>query len=162
LWGDSFLVAPVYQKQAKERRVYLPKGTWWNFWNDERIEGGGWVNRQIALDTIPLFVRAGSIVPIGPTKQYTSERNSELMTLRVYPGASGTFTWFEDDGESFEYEKGKYLRVQCDWNDSARTLTLAIDPASSIPTDRQIRVEAAGGGHPNTLTLGSQVTKIQL
>ena len=162
LWGDSFLVAPVYQKQAKERRVYLPKGTWWNFWNDERIEGGGWVNRQIALDTIPLFVKAGSIVPIGPTKQHTSERSSELMTLRVYPGASGTFTWFEDDGESFEYEKGKDLRVQCDWNDSIRTLTLAIDPASSIPTDRQIRVEVAGGGHPNTLTLGSQVTKIQL
>jgi len=162
LWGDNFLVAPIYQKQATERKVYLPKGGWWNFWNNERVEGGTWVSVQVELDTIPLFVKAGSIVPIGPVKQYTSQPSDELVTLRVYPGAAGTFTWFEDDGYSFEYEKGKCLRVQCDWNDSDRSLTLTIVPASSAPMARQVRVEAAGSGHPQTLTLRDPVTKIQL
>ena len=162
MWGDSFLVAPVYQKQAKERSVYLPEGAWWNFWSNERIEGRRQVNSQVSLDTIPLFVKAGSIVPIGPVKQYTNEPNDELIALRVYPGADGTFTWFEDDGYSFEYEKGKCLRVQCDWNDSVRTLTLTVDPANSTPSNRQIRVEIAGGGRAQTLTLGDKVTKIQL
>ena len=100
------------------------------------------------LDTIPLFVKAGSIVPIGPVKQYTNEPNDALVTLRVYPGAAGTFTWFEDDGYSFEYEKGKCLRVQCDWNDSVRTLTLTVDPANSTPSNRQIRVEISRKGTP--------------
>ena len=120
------------------------------------------MNSQVSLDTIPLFVKAGSIVPIGPVKQYTNEPNDELIALRVYPGADGTFTWFEDDGYSFEYEKSKCLRVQCDWNDSVRTLTLTVDPANSTPSNRQIRVEIAGGGRAQTLTLGDKVTKIQL
>jgi alpha-glucosidase/alpha-D-xyloside xylohydrolase len=162
MWGDSFLVAPVYQKQAKERSVYLPEGAWWNFWSNERIEGRRQVNSQVSLDTIPLFVKAGSIVPIGPLKQYTNEPNDELITLRVYPGAAGAFTWFEDDGYSFGYEKGKCLRVQCDWNDSVRTLTLTFYPANSTPSNRQIRVELPGGGRAQTLTLGNKVTKIQL
>ncbi len=162
IWGESFLVAPVYQKQATERQVYLPEGQWWNFWNNERIEGGKRVTSQAGLDSIPLFVKAGSIVPIGPVKQYTSEQSNELMTLRVYPGASGRFTWFEDDGYSFEFEKGKCLRVQCDWNESNRTLALAVDPTTNVAAGREIRVEVAGGGPAKTLTLGDRVTKIQL
>jgi alpha-glucosidase (family GH31 glycosyl hydrolase) len=103
LFGPSLLVAPVYEKGASSRSVTLPAGTWWNLWTAERVDGGGPVSIPAPLDSMPVLVRAGSIVPTGPVKQYAEEPTSELTTLTVYPGADGSFNFYDDDGESFAY-----------------------------------------------------------
>ncbi len=92
MWGDHFLVAPVYENAATTRSVYLPSAVWWDYWSNTRSEGGQSMQRAVDLETIPLYVRAGAIIPVGPVKQYTSEPIDEPITLRVYPGADGHFS----------------------------------------------------------------------
>ena len=105
LWGDHFLVAPVLEPGATRRRTYLPAGAWWDFWTNQKTVGGTEIAREVDLSTIPLYVRAGAIVPMGPARQYAMERSEEPVTLRVYPGADGRSSWYEDDGISFAYRK---------------------------------------------------------
>ncbi|GAC1365046.1 MAG: hypothetical protein NVSMB3_13620 [Acidobacteriaceae bacterium] len=162
LWGDSILVAPVHEKDATHRTTYLPAGRWWDFWTNEQAEGGKEVTRAVDLGTMPLYVKAGAIVPIGPVKQYTAEPTAEPVTLRVYPGADGRFTWYDDDGASFRYETGEFLRVECEWNDSARALTLTRDPKGRFDIGRKVRVEVNGGGASKDVRLTERVTKVSL
>ena len=143
MWGDHFLVAPVYENAAAARSVYLPAGAWWDFWSGTRVDGGKAVSKQVDLATMPLYVRAGAIVPLGPVRQYVDEPAAEPVTLRIYPGADGRFTWFDDDGTSYNYERGQFMRAECEWNDSARTLTITPDPAGRIPLPESIHVELA-------------------
>src|ERR1017187_5684331 len=115
----------------------------------------------------PLFpyttlFRSGAVIPIGPIKQHTREATSEPVTLKIYPGADGTFTWFDDEGSSFEYERGNYMRVVCEWNDSSRTLTLARDPEGKLGIGRHIRVTLAGVSQTHDAVLQEATTKIQL
>jgi alpha-glucosidase/alpha-D-xyloside xylohydrolase len=161
-WGDSFLVAPIYEKGATQRDVYLPRGTWWNYWSAERVEGGKNQTVQASLDSMPLFVKAGSIVPMGPLKQHTGEASEQPTVLWVYPGANGTFRWYDDDGSSFEYENGNYMLVTCEWDDHSRTLTLSPDPAGKFGRNRRVNVRLIGSqqGHPVTLSSGS--TRVRL
>ena len=128
MWGDSVLVAPVIEPGATHRTTYLPHGVWWDYWSNARVDGGSEVTREVNLETIPLYVKAGAIVPIGPVKQYTGEASSEPLVLRVYPGADGAMTLYEDDGVSFDYQKGAFTRIVCSWNDGSRTLSLKADP----------------------------------
>jgi len=115
LFGDGLLVAPVLQPGAKQRVVYRPAGKWWDYWSGEAIEGGTEVSRPVDLRTMPLYIKAGAIVPFGPVRQYTGEPVDEPLMLRVHPGADGRFVLYEDDGESFRYRHGEnhqgYLRV---------------------------------------------------
>ncbi len=111
LWGDHFLVAPVLEPAATRRRVYLPAGRWWDFWSHQRAEGGANITREVDLFTIPLYVRAGAVVPMGPVRQYAMEPSEEPVTLHVYPGADGQFSWYEDDGISFGYQQGRFTSV---------------------------------------------------
>jgi alpha-glucosidase/alpha-D-xyloside xylohydrolase len=141
LWGEHFLVAPVYEKDTTARDVYLPAGAWWDFWTGTRADGGKTVSKQVDLGTMPLYVKAGAIVPIGPVRQYADEPSTEPITLRIYPGADGRFTWYDDDGTSYRYERGEFLRAECVWNDSARTLTITPDPAGKTPLPESVRVE---------------------
>ena len=138
LWGDSMLVAPVIEPGATHRTTYLPRGVWWDYWSNARVDGGSEVTREVNLETIPLYVKAGAIVPIGPVKQYTGEVSSEPMVLRVYPGADGAMTLYEDDGVSFDYQKGAFTRIVCNWSDSSRTLSLKADPKGRIPKGESI------------------------
>jgi alpha-glucosidase (family GH31 glycosyl hydrolase) len=140
MWGDHFLVAPVYEPQTANRQVYLPQGTWWDYWKKTGIEGGKPVAREVDLGTIPLFVKAGAIVPVGPVRQYAEEPSTEPVSLMVYPGADGRFTWYDDDGSSFRYESGEFMRVECEWHDRDRTLTLAPDPSGRQRLPETIRV----------------------
>jgi alpha-glucosidase (family GH31 glycosyl hydrolase) len=140
LWGQSILVAPVYEKGATTRRVYLPKGVWYDFWNSERLEGGREITTAADLETLPLFVRAGSILPLGPVKQYVNEQTKEPLSVSIYPGTDASFLLYEDDGSSFNYRKGASMGIQMNWNDEHKTLRLQLAPGSRMlpPTPRTI------------------------
>ncbi len=106
-------------------RTYLPKGAdWYDFWTHERFDGGQTVTKTVPLDVIPLYVRAGAIVPMGPVVQYATERPDADYEIRIYPGADGRFTVYEDDNETYNYEKGQYATYDLSWNDVARTLSI--------------------------------------
>jgi alpha-glucosidase/alpha-D-xyloside xylohydrolase len=146
LWGRDILVAPVTEKGASARRVYLPRGTWYDFWTGERVRGGREIDRAIDLETLPLYVRAGAIVPMGPVKQYTAGTRDRLFTVIVYPGADGTFDLYEDDGRSFDFERGAWMGLEMRWSDAARRLSISLARGSRMlpPTPRELQVSLAG------------------
>lgn len=162
LWGESMLVAPVVEPGATRRAVYLPAGVWWDYWSDTPVNGGTEVAREVNLETIPLYVKAGAILPIGPLKQYTGEVSSEPLTLRVYPGADGAMTLYEDDGVSFDYEKGSFTRIMGSWNDRSRVLTLTADAKGRVPREKAFLVQMAGGGESRRLTMSGRDASIVL
>jgi alpha-glucosidase/alpha-D-xyloside xylohydrolase len=143
LWGRDILVAPVVEQGATSRLVYLPKGDWYDFWTGDSIKGGREVTRAVDLETIPIYIRAGGIIPFGPVKQYTGEKVDEPLSVSVYPGSDGSFLLYEDDGKSFDYRKGAWMGTQMDWNDSRRVLTLRLAEGSRMlpPTRRRIEVK---------------------
>jgi alpha-glucosidase/alpha-D-xyloside xylohydrolase len=143
LWGRDILVAPVTEKGARERVVYLPNGAWYDYWTGERVEGGREVARAVDLETMPLYVRAGAILPMSPPKQYTGERPDSPLTIAVYAGADGRFVLYEDDGISFDHKKGDFMRLRCEWSDARRRLTLALEPGSKMrpPAPRPVIVK---------------------
>lgn len=111
--------------QSKSMEIYLPAGTcWYDFWTNEMKEGGQKLIVSTSFNHIPLFVRAGSIVPMGPDVQYTSEKKWDNLTLCVYPGKNGEFTLYEDEGDNYNYEKGAYVEIPMSWNDANNTLTI--------------------------------------
>ena len=142
LWGRDVLVAPVFEKGATSRRIYLPRGAWYDLWTGERTEGGREIARDVDLETMPLFVRAGAIVPLGPVKQYTGEKVDEPMSLTIYPGADGSFLLYEDDGASFNYRRDDWMGIKTAWNDSRRVLSLHLAEGSRMlpPLRRRIEV----------------------
>ncbi len=162
MWGDSFLVAPVYEKGATQRTFYLPHGTWWNYSTSERIEGGRKIATAAALDTLPLFVKAGAIVPIGPIRQHTQQALTEPTTLQIYPGANSRSHWYDDDGSSFEYEKGSFMRVLCEWDDSAGTLTLTRDAEGREGIGRTLQAKVVGTSITRSITLNEGFTRVRL
>ena len=124
LFGPSFLVCPVTTKSAISRPVLLPAGTrWTDFWTGQTYPGGQTITAPAPIDTLPLYVRAGSLIPMGPFLQYTSEKPADPIELRVYPGANGAFTFYEDEGINYNYERGLFATIPLTWNDAARTLT---------------------------------------
>jgi alpha-glucosidase/alpha-D-xyloside xylohydrolase len=124
LWGRDMLVAPVTEKGATSRKVYLPKGTWHDFWTNERQEGGKEVTRTVDLETTPLYVRGGAIIPMDPIRQYTAEKTDAPTDIKVYPGADGSFLLYDDDGATFNHRKGEWTAIQMTYNDTRRTLAL--------------------------------------
>ena len=124
LWGPSFLVAPVTAK-AISKEMYLPKGNAWiDFWTGKRTNGGTTINADAPLEKIPLQIRAGSIIPLGPDLQYAGEKATDPTELRVYPGAEGSFTLYEDEGDSYRYENGAFATIPMHWDDAGRRLVI--------------------------------------
>ncbi len=108
-----------------ETSIYLPAGaTWYDFWNGTKHKGGETITRETTIDLIPLYIKAGSILPIGPEVQYAEEKAWDNLELRVYPGANGSFTLYEDEFDNYNYEKGAYTEIPMTWNDKARKLTI--------------------------------------
>jgi len=132
LYGRDILVAPVVEKGAAARSLYLPPGYWYDFWTRERLEGGREITRKIDLETIPLYVRAGAVIPMGPIKQHTAEIVEAPVALWVHPGADGAFSLYEDDGKSFDYRKGEFMRVNVAWNDRQRRLSVRLARGSEM------------------------------
>ena len=123
MFGPAFLVAPVTEQGATSREVYLPAGTdWYNYWTNVRVKGGQTITVAAPIDTIPLFVRAGSIVPLGAPVESTHQKQAIAM-VRVYPGADGNFTLFSDDGATYAYEKGAGAITRLHWDDAAGRLS---------------------------------------
>ena len=125
MFGPSLLVAPVLEQGATTREVYLPAGTdWYNYWTNERVHGGQTITVQSPIETIPLFVRAGSILPLGAAVESTHDKQP-LEKIKVYPGADSTFTLYNDDGTTYAYEKGDRRITTLKWDDKAGKLTHA-------------------------------------
>ncbi|MGD0461715.1 MAG: TIM-barrel domain-containing protein [Tepidisphaeraceae bacterium] len=125
MFGPALLVNPVTAYRARSRQVYLPSGTsWYDFWSGANLDGGQTVNADAPYDSIPLYVRAGSIIPIGPEIQYTAEKPADPITLYVYEGADADFTLYEDDGLTYACEKGEFSVIPIHWNDADKKLTI--------------------------------------
>ena len=106
---------------SKTATKYLPKGaTWYDFWTNKTYKGGQTVTLTTSLNRVPMFVRAGSILPLGPEMQYVGEKSWDNLEIRVYPGADGSFTLYEDEGDGYNYEQGYYATITFQWNDKAR------------------------------------------
>ena len=147
VWGRDILVSPVTEKGATNRRLYLPRGRWYDFWTGEEIAGGREIDRPVDLATMPLHVRAGAIVPMGPVKQWVEQKVEEPLAVTVYPGVDGSFAMYEDDGRSFDYRKGDWMGLDMSWRDSAGVLTIRLARGSRMrpPAPRTIDVRASGG-----------------
>ncbi|MGC8824232.1 MAG: TIM-barrel domain-containing protein [Bacteroidales bacterium] len=126
-WKTPSIFAKEQSKEvkAKVRTLYLPANTrWYNFWTGESFEGGKDITTDAPIDILPLFVRAGSILPMGPFLQYASEKPSDPIELRIYRGGNGHFVLYEDEGDNYNYEKGIYATIAFDWDDQTSTLTI--------------------------------------
>jgi len=126
LFGPAIMVTPVTTAGAQTRPVYLPAGgaPWYNFWTADSSPAGQRVEAAAPVQTLPLFIRPGSIIPLGPFLQYSSEKPADPIELRIYPGANGSFTLYEDEGDNYNYEKGKHATIPISWNDARHTLEI--------------------------------------
>jgi len=126
MFGKSVLVAPVTETNVSEWNVYLPKSAgWFNFWTGKHFNGGQSIKTDAPLDKIPLFVKAGSIIPMGKIIQYSGEKSADTLDIRVYKGADAKFDLYEDEGENYNYEKGRYTIVSFNWNEKRQSLTIS-------------------------------------
>jgi alpha-D-xyloside xylohydrolase len=123
LFGPAILVSPVTTQGATSRSVYLPKATWYDFWTGANIDGGKRIEADAPLAKMPLYVRAGSIIPMGPTMEWSTEKSADPIEIRVYPGADGDFTFYEDENDNYNYVKGQHATIQLHWDDAAKTLS---------------------------------------
>ncbi|HZN34160.1 MAG TPA: TIM-barrel domain-containing protein, partial [Pirellulaceae bacterium] len=164
LWGRDLLVAPVFTKGATTREVYLPKGDWYDWWTGEKMAGGRTIQRPVDLETMPLYVRAGAILPIDPLRQYLSQPVSEPTTIRVYSGADGEFRWYEDDGASQEYLAGKFAWTRLTWNDAARRLTIERDASAGtlLLPSRTLNIELIPSGKRTAVTYDGRRAEVGL
>jgi alpha-D-xyloside xylohydrolase len=127
MFGPALLVSPVTTYNARSRSVYLPAqggGGWYDFWTGTWFAAAQTVTANAAIDAIPVHVRAGSIVPVGPELAYTAEKPLDPITLYVYAGADGAFTLYEDQGTTNDYEQGAFSTIPLIWKDATRTLTI--------------------------------------
>jgi alpha-D-xyloside xylohydrolase len=125
MFGSAFLVSPVTEYKARTRQVYLPAGSsWYDFWSGRPVAGGQTITADAPYDRMPLFVRGGSIVPIGPDQEYIGEKRVDAITLYVYAGADARFPLYEDDGVSDKYERNEISVVPLSWDDRTKTLTI--------------------------------------
>jgi len=124
LFGPAILVNPVTEPGANSRHLYLPKTTWYNFWTGSAVAGGRAIDAPAPIERLPLFMRAGSILPLGPDIEYAAEKAADPIELRVYSGADGSFTLYEDENDSYDYEKGAYATIPLSWDDTSQTLSI--------------------------------------
>ena len=175
MFGASFLVCPVTDpmytrmegenrvpdfSQVKNAEVYLPEGAaWYDFWTNERLEGGQTVEKAAPLDILPLYVKAGSIVPRGPQVQYATEKLWDNLEVWVYPGADGSFCLYEDEFDNYNYEQGAYTEISMRWDDSSRTLTIDARQGSykGMLETRRFTVRTADGMEKTVTYTGKKV-----
>ncbi|MGB2642586.1 MAG: glycoside hydrolase family 31 protein [Candidatus Acidiferrum sp.] len=132
LFGPAILVNPVTEPGATTRHLYLPSAKWYDFWTGSSVQGGRTLNAPTTLAHMPLYIRAGSILPLGPDVEYAAQKSADPIELRVYRGANGSFTLYEDENDTYDYEKGVHATIPFSWDDAAQTLTIA-DRSGSFP-----------------------------
>lgn len=175
MFGPAFLVAPVTKPMyygpgsralngvPKSRPVYLPDGLWYDYWTDDRLSGGRAIEAKADLETVPLFVRAGAIVPTGPEIQFADEKPGMEMRLKVYPGADGEFTIYEDEGDNYNYEQGAFSTITLRWNDAERTLVIGtrMGRYDGMPAVRHFIVEFAGNAGRHIVTYRGEAVVVR-
>jgi alpha-D-xyloside xylohydrolase len=124
MYGPALMVNPVTEPAVNVRRVYLPKAKWYDFWTGTSIDGPQTVTAIAPLDRIPVYVPAGSILPMGPKMEWSTQKPEDPIELRIYRGADGNFTLYEDENDNYDYEKGVYATIPFHWNDATQTLTI--------------------------------------
>ncbi len=150
MFGPSFLVNPVTDEGATQRKVYLPKGnTWFDFWTGKTYNGGETITADAPLNSIPLFIKAGSIVPFGPDLQYAMEKKTDPLELRVYTGANGSFNLYEDENINNEYLKGVFSNIPFSWDENSQSLTIGQRKGSfpGMLKDRTINIVFVDTNH---------------
>lgn len=149
LFGPAILVSPVTTQGATSRSVYLPKATWYDFWTGAKVEGGKRIEADAPLARLPLYVRAGSIVPMGPTMEWSTEKAADPIEIRVYPGADGDFTLYEDENDNYDYVKGQHATMQLHWDDAGKTLTIGARQGSypGMPERHRFKVVVVNQGY---------------
>lgn len=182
MFGKNILVSPVTQplytkkvegnkgvatvaniaKASSPVQVYLPKGSKWiDFWTNEMIEGGREISRECPISIMPLYIKAGSILPLGPKVQYTSEKKWNDLDICIYPGANGEFTLYEDEFDNYDYEKGVFTSIRFTWDDANRTLTIS-DRNGSYPgmlKNRRFNLTVMKPGKQNAETVMIKANK---
>jgi alpha-D-xyloside xylohydrolase len=149
MYGPAFLVNPVTEPAAASRQVYLPDGKWYDFWNGASVQGGREVTAEAPLDRLPLYVRGGSIIPLGPDVEWSTEKAADPIELRVYRGADSRFTLYEDENDNYNYEKGAHATIEFHWDDAKQVLSIN-DRQGEFPgmrTSRTFRVIFVGENH---------------
>ncbi|HLJ92009.1 MAG TPA: TIM-barrel domain-containing protein [Gemmataceae bacterium] len=162
LWGRDLLVAPVTTKGATERKLYLPEGDWYDFWTLERHTGKRELTQKVDLATLPLFVRAGAILPLDPVRQYTTQPVDEPTTIRIYSGRDGEFRCYEDDGMTLDYLRGKFAWTRWQWNDRERRLVIEpVGEQNAFPRGpRTFTVELVPSNQRKTVQYAGQRTEV--
>jgi len=126
MFGKSFLVAPIVEPGVTNWEIYLPKGSkWYDFWTENIFDGGQNIKIDAPLNRIPLFVKEGSIIPIGPTMQSTNDKNWDKLEIKIYEGADGNFTIYEDEGDNYNYEKGAYSTIKLEWKNTEKQFIIS-------------------------------------
>jgi alpha-D-xyloside xylohydrolase len=125
MFGPSLLINPVYEYQQRSKELYLPKGqAWYDLYSGKRYEGGQKIKADAPYETMPVYVKEGSIIPFGPELQYTAEKKADTITLHVYAGKDGAFTLYEDEGLNYNYEKGIFATIRFQYSENNKTITI--------------------------------------
>jgi alpha-D-xyloside xylohydrolase len=167
MFGPSLLVCPVYEYKARSRKVYLPEGLWWDFNTGRTVVDGQIIEAEAPYERMPMFVRAGAIVPMGGEVVSTATPQNDLR-IEIWPGADGSFTIYEDEGTNYNYEKGDYSTIPLAWNDAESTLTIGERTGSweGMPSQRTITVVVhtpdGKTTSPKTVAWAGQSTEIQI
>ncbi len=162
MFGPAILVNPVLQPDATRRALYLPDSpAWYDFWTGTAQKGGREIVADAALDRIPLYVRAGSIIPLGPDIEYTSEKPKGPIELRIYKGADGTFDLYLDSGDGYDYENGAHAVIPLRWVESTKTLEIGDRKGEypEMPADMQINIVWVSPGHGASTAVESNPDK---
>jgi alpha-D-xyloside xylohydrolase len=168
MFGKGLMVAPVIQPAADVRTVYLPgKDAWYDFWSGKRLDGGRVIAAKADINTIPVFMRAGTILPLGPMKQYADQPSTEATELRVYPGRDGSFLLYDDEGDGYGYEQGRYATVMLTWNEAQHRFTLGkrsgkYPGMSSKQTFRVVCGTTPAGGPAHDVTFTGAELSVEL
>jgi alpha-D-xyloside xylohydrolase len=149
MFGPAFLVNPVTEPAATARNLYLPQSKWYDFWTGSAVTGGRTITADAPLERLPLYVRAGSILPLGPDEEWSTEKPADPIELRIYRGADGDFTLYEDENDNYNYEKGAYATIPLHWDDARQALTIG-DRQGQFPgmlESRTFRIVFVGEKH---------------
>jgi len=164
LWGRDLLIAPVYEKGATSRTVYLPKGDWYDWWTLVKESGNKTITRPVDLSVMPIYVRAGAIIPLDPIRQYSGEKVNEPTTLKIFRGANGQFILYDDDGISQDYlaRKGSWIAIT--WNEQKKELTIAPGAPNGFKNEiirRVFHVQLVPGEKIKTVTYEGKLVRVR-
>ena len=162
MFGPAFLVNPVTEPAATTRALYLPQSKWYDFWTGSLITGNRTIEADAPLERLPLYIRAGSILPLGPDEEWSTEKPADPIELRIYQGADGDFTLYEDENDTYNYEKGAYATIPLHWDEAHQTLVIG-DRKGQFPgmmESRTFRVVFVGQGHGSGIDPEPQPDKI--